>query len=35
MITGDHIATAKKVALNAGLIKEEEMEIEGVALTGA
>ena len=35
MVTGDHIDTAKYVALKSGIINEEELELEGTALTGA
>jgi len=34
MITGDHIETAKYVALQAGILRREELENEGVAMTG-
>ena len=34
MITGDHIDTAKKVAKSVGIIRADELEHEGVALTG-
>jgi len=34
MITGDHLETAKSVALKVGIIRRDEIEHEGVALTG-
>ena len=34
MVTGDHIETAKAVALKAGIIRPEEVNINGIAMTG-
>ena len=34
MVTGDHIETAKSVALDVGIIKPEELQLEGIAMTG-
>jgi magnesium-transporting ATPase (P-type) len=34
MVTGDHIDTAKRVALNTGLVKPEELQLNGIAMTG-
>ena len=34
MITGDHIETAKRLALKVGILRQDELEHEGVALTG-
>ena len=34
MVTGDHIETAKRVAIKAGIITESEANTPGVCLTG-
>lgn len=34
MITGDHLETALKVAIDAEIITEEESKLEGIFLTG-
>jgi magnesium-transporting ATPase (P-type) len=34
MITGDHLETALKVAIDAEIITEEESRLEGIYLTG-
>jgi len=34
MITGDHLETAKNVALKVGILRRDELEHEGVAMTG-
>ena len=34
MITGDHIETAKSIAVAAGIVSENNIEDEGVAMTG-
>ena len=34
MITGDHILTAKKIAIDAGIISEAESNTDGLVLTG-
>jgi len=34
MITGDHLETAKRVALKCGILRPDELEHEGVAMTG-
>ena len=34
IVTGDHIETAKKMALDAKILKPEEVNVDGVALTG-
>ena len=34
MITGDHLETAKAVALKVGILRRDELGHEGVALTG-
>lgn len=34
MITGDHVETAKSVAVKVGILRREELEHEGVAMTG-
>ena len=34
MVTGDHIETAKAIALRTGIIKPEELQINGIAMTG-
>jgi Ca2+-transporting ATPase len=34
MVTGDHIETAKRVAIETGIVKAEEVEIKGVVMTG-
>lgn len=34
MVTGDHIETAKAVALKAGIIRQEELQLDGIAMTG-
>jgi len=35
MVTGDHLDTAKAVAVKCGIVKKEEFEKhEGVAMTG-
>lgn len=34
MISGDHIDTCKQVALKAGIIKEDEMKLDEIAMTG-
>jgi magnesium-transporting ATPase (P-type) len=34
MITGDHLETALKVAVDAEIISEEESKLEGIFLTG-
>jgi magnesium-transporting ATPase (P-type) len=34
MVTGDHIETAKAVALRAGIITKEQLSITGTAMTG-
>lgn len=34
MVTGDHIDTALHVAINAGLITEEEADLQGIYMTG-
>ena len=33
MVTGDHLETAKYVAMSSGLLSPEEIEKEGVVLT--
>jgi len=34
IISGDHLETAKRVAVDAGIVKQEEINIDGVALSG-
>ena len=34
IISGDHIETAKRVAVEVGIVRQEEVNIDGVALTG-
>lgn len=34
MVTGDHLDCAKKVALKSGIIRTEELSLNGIALTG-
>ena len=34
MVTGDHIDTAKAVALRTGLVKQEELQLKGIAMSG-
>ena len=34
MITGDHIGTAKNVAVQAGIIEQGDVEVEEVSMTG-
>ena len=34
MVTGDHIDTAKYVALQTGVIKPDELNLEGCTMTG-
>ena len=34
MVSGDHIDSAKIVALRTGIIKQEEMHLNGIAMTG-
>lgn len=34
MVTGDHIETAKHVALKTGIVSLDECNLEGIALTG-
>ena len=34
MISGDHIETCKAVALKAGIIKQDEMRLDEIAMTG-
>jgi magnesium-transporting ATPase (P-type) len=34
MVTGDHIETAKRVALKTGIVKAEELQLNGIAMTG-
>ena len=34
MITGDHLETAKNIALRAGIITNEQLQITGTAMTG-
>jgi magnesium-transporting ATPase (P-type) len=34
MVSGDHIDCAKIVALRTGIIRNEELQLNGVALTG-
>jgi magnesium-transporting ATPase (P-type) len=34
MVTGDHLHTAKKIALDAGILTKEEFDMEEVAMTG-
>lgn len=34
MVTGDHINTAQYVALRSGIISQDEVNLEGIALTG-
>ena len=34
MVTGDHIGTAKNVAVQAGIIEKGDVEVEEVAMTG-
>ena len=34
MITGDHIETAKKVALDSGLVSKEEIQARGCVVSG-
>jgi magnesium-transporting ATPase (P-type) len=34
MVTGDHLETAKAVALRAGIITKEQLQITGTAMTG-
>jgi len=35
MVTGDHIETAKAIALRVGIVSQEEKDLDGIALTGA
>jgi len=35
MVTGDHIETAARVAVNAGIITESEMNEKFVCMTGS
>jgi magnesium-transporting ATPase (P-type) len=35
MVTGDHIETARYVAIKSGLISENEAKEDGVIITGA
>jgi magnesium-transporting ATPase (P-type) len=34
MVTGDHLETAKFVALKTGIVNLDECNLEGIALTG-
>ena len=34
MVSGDHIDCAKIVALRTGIIKQEELNLNGIAMTG-
>ena len=34
MVTGDHIETAKAVAVLTGIVKPEELQLNGIAMTG-
>ena len=34
MVTGDHIETAKAVAVHTGIVKPEELQLNGIAMTG-
>lgn len=34
MVTGDHLETAKYVALKTGIVSLDECNLEGIALTG-
>ena len=34
MVTGDHVDTAKSVAYLTGIVKQEELDIEGCVMTG-
>lgn len=34
MITGDHLSTAEAVAIKCGIVRRDELEHEGVAMTG-
>lgn len=34
ILTGDHIETAKQVALRSGIIMQEDINQEGIAITG-
>lgn len=34
MVTGDHIETAKQVALQSGIVKDNEVNQPGICMTG-
>jgi hypothetical protein len=34
MVSGDHIDCAKVVALRTGIIRQEELSLNGIAMTG-
>lgn len=34
MVSGDHLECAKKVALQTGIIRHEELNLNGIAMTG-
>lgn len=34
MVSGDHLDTAKAVAIQAGIIDEEEAQLDDIAMTG-
>lgn len=34
MVSGDHLETAKKIAVDAGIITKEEAEMDNVCMTG-
>lgn len=34
IISGDHLETAKKMAVDAGIVSQNDINVEGIALTG-
>ena len=34
IISGDHLETAKKLAVEAGIVSSQDINTEGIALTG-
>ena len=34
IVSGDHLETAKKMAVDAGIVAQKDINMDGVALTG-